>query len=132
MSRSEQLFGGNHQLFACGICCLWILIRSQEKPELDLIELVNELEKAIDNEGGMMEIVESLSSYSDVIHSIGHIVRPRRYEILQALTRIRGIKFEQLPTEVDEDDLRIKKEAEERKRMLAELWANRRNKKFSV
>ncbi|GFH59297.1 hypothetical protein CTEN210_15773 [Chaetoceros tenuissimus] len=141
MSRSEQLFGGNHQLFACGICCLWILIKSQEKPELDLVELVNDLEKGIDNEGGMMAIVESLSSsslsshfniHSDVIHSIGHIVRPRRYEILQALTRIRGIKFEHLPTEVDEEDLRIKKEAEERKRMLAELWANRRNKKMSV
>jgi len=89
----------------------------------------------------MMAIVESLSSSSssshfninsDVIHSIGHIVRPRRYEILQTLTRIRGIKFEQLPTEVDEEDLRIKKEAEERKRMLAELWANRRSKKLSI
>lgn len=141
MSRSEQLFGGHHQLFACGICCLWILIRSQEKAEFDLVELVDDLEKTIDKEGGMMAIVESLSSSSssshfnvnsDVIHSIGHIVRPRRYEILQTLTRIRGIKFEQLPTEVDEEDLRIKKEAEERKRMLAELWANRRSKKLSV
>jgi hypothetical protein len=41
---------------------------------------------------------------------------------------MRGITFEELPTEVDEEDMKIKREAEERKRMLAELWANRRRK----
>lgn len=47
-----------------------------------------------------------------------------------ALSRMREISFEeQLPTIADDVDLNIKRETEERKRMLAELWAHRRQKK---
>jgi hypothetical protein len=134
MTRCEQLLGGYHQLFACGICALWILKLAKEKPELDLNELVNELDKTLDQEAGMVSLVKSMSTpspapsaqYFSLLLNIGHIIRPRRYEVIMALTRIRGIKFDQLPTEADEDDIRVKEAAEERKRSLAKLWANRR------
>jgi hypothetical protein len=51
-----------------------------------------------------------------VIHNIGQVFRPRRYEILQALTRIRGIKLKKLHTEIDDEDLRIKKKKAEEKK----------------
>lgn len=136
MTRCEQLLGGKHQLYACGICAVWILKHARDNPEMDLNELVNELEKTIDVSGGIVSLIESMSPqcstasplHASLLLSVGHITRPRRYEILMALTRMRGMKFVELPTEVDEDDLRIKNEEQERKRMLAELWANRRNK----
>jgi hypothetical protein len=136
MTKCEQLIGGNCHLYACGIFALWVLKRAQQKPELDMHDLVNELDVILDGEGGMKSIIESFGASKgnpspiicSLLDHVGHIYRPRRYEILMALTRMRGITFEELPTEVDEEDMKIKREAEERKRMLAELWANRRRK----
>jgi len=136
MTRCEQLLGGNHQLYACGICALWTLKLAKEKIELDMNELLNELDKTLDQKGGMISLIKSLSApnpatsplYASLLLNVGHIIRPRRYEVIMALTRMRGIIFDELPTETDEEDLRIKNEAEERKRTLAELWANRRTK----
>eukprot|EP00557_Chaetoceros_sp_GSL56_P010190 CAMPEP_0176481588 /NCGR_PEP_ID=MMETSP0200_2-20121128/2906_1 /TAXON_ID=947934 /ORGANISM="Chaetoceros sp., Strain GSL56" /LENGTH=710 /DNA_ID=CAMNT_0017877815 /DNA_START=70 /DNA_END=2202 /DNA_ORIENTATION=- len=138
MTKCEQLIGGNCHLFGCGICALWILKRARQKPELDMHDLVSELDIILDGGGGMKSIIDSFvsskSTSSPILFSlleqhVGHIYRPRKFEILMALTRMRGISFEELPTEVDEEDMKIKREAEERKRMLAELWANRRHKK---
>ncbi len=138
MARCEQLLGGKRQLYGCGFCVLWLMKNAKVKPELDLNQLLDELEDTMDRSGnGLMSVVDSLCSgavarspaFTSIIACVGYAYRPRRYEIFMALTRIRGIKFEELPTEVDEEDLRIKKEAEERKKALAELWANRRKKK---
>jgi hypothetical protein len=137
MSRCEQLLGGNSQLFGCGICVLWILKHSMVHQDLDINELLDALEKVMDDSNGIQGIIKSMvectdftrsSMYHTLIEFTGHAYRPRRYEVSQALTRIRGISFHELPTEVDEEDLKSKKEAEERKRALAELWANRRKK----
>lgn len=137
MTKCEQLIGGNCHLFGCGICALWILKRARQKPELDIHELVSELDIILDGGGGMKSIIDSFVSSKStsspmlfsLLEHVGHIYRPRKFEILMALTRMRGIYFEELPTEVDEEDMKLKREAEERKRMLAELWANRRQKK---
>lgn len=134
MTRCEQLLGGNSQLFGCGICVLWVLKHSMVHPDLDINDLLDSLEKIMDHSNGIQCILKSMepsdftksSIYHSLIEFTGHACRPRRYEVAQALTRIRGILFHELPTEVDEEDLKIKREAEERKRALAELWANRR------
>lgn len=136
MSRCEQLLGGNPQLFGCGICILWMLKHSMTHPDLDINELLDALEKVMDDSNGIEGILKSADSthftkssiYHSLIEFTGHAYRPRRYEVAQALTRIRGISFHELPTEIDEEDMKIKREAEERKRALAELWANRRKK----
>jgi len=136
MTRCEQLLGGIWQLYGCGICVLWLLKHSKSKPDFDLNQLLDELEDVMDKSGGIVAIMHALSSAgtstspisSYLLESIGHAYRPRRYEVLMALTRMRGITFGELPTEVDEEDFALKREAEEKKRMLAELWANRRKK----
>lgn len=137
MTRCEQLMGGNPQLFGCGLCVLWILNFSSQHPELDLNELLDALEDMFDKQAGFQSIIENWKSnesiaslsYQSLLKFTGHAYRPRRFEIAQALTRIRGLTFHELPTEVDEEDIRIKKEAEERKRALAELWANRKTRR---
>lgn len=139
MTKCEQLIGGNCHLYGCAIFALWIIKHSRENPGLDLHDLLGKLDTILDSEEGvgMKAIMESFGSSKfdsssilcSLLKNVGHIYRPRRYEIFMALTRMRGVTFEQLPTEVDEEDLKIKREAEERKRMLAELWANRRQKK---
>jgi hypothetical protein len=136
MSRCEQLLGGNPQLFGCGICVLWMLKHSMTHPDLDINQLLDALEKVMDDSNGIEGILKSADSthftkssiYHSLIEFTGHAYRPRRYEVAQALTRMRGISFRELPTEIDEEDMKIKREAEERKRALAELWANRRKK----
>lgn len=135
LSRCEQILGGKWQLFGCGICALWILQLSRSEPEMDLNELVDKVEQKMDS-NGFASIVDSLSNSSpemsnaslSLYENVGLAFRPRRYEIIMALTRLRGIVFGELPTEVDEEELALKREAEERKRALAELWANRRKK----
>lgn len=138
MARSEQLMGGKYQLYGCGVGVLWLMKNAKAKPELDMNQLLDELEDIMDRSGhGIMSILDSLCSgvtnkslaYSSLVENVGYAYRPRRYEIFMALTRMRGVVFDELPTEIDEEDLRIKREAEERKRALAELWANRRKKK---
>ena len=135
LTRCEQILGGKWQLFGCGICALWILRLASSESDLDLNELVDKLESTMDSTG-LASVINSLSTtgsemstiYCSLLENLGHAYRPRRYEILMTLTRLRGIVFGELPTEVDVEALAVKREAEERKRALAELWANRRKK----
>ena len=60
---------------------------------------------------------------------MGCAYRPRRYEVGQALTRLRGIRFEQLPVEDDGGvAAAAAAEVQRKKRELADLWAARREK----
>lgn len=134
MTRCEQIMG-KWQLFACGICVIRILSLAKAKPDLDLNELVDEIESEMDMKGFHSSLFTDLSMntekstiYNSLLENLGLTYRPRRYEILMAVTRMRGLIFGELPTEVDVKDLALKQAAEERKRALAELWANRRKK----
>ena len=65
-----------------------------------------------------------------LIATVGYALRPRRYEIMMALSRMRGIEFEELPAndKVREELERKERLEQEKRRKLAELWANRRKK----
>ena len=62
------------------------------------------------------------------IESVGFAQRPRLFEVGQALTRLRGVKLEELPVEDDGSDAAAEREAQRRKQVLADLWAARREK----
>ncbi len=132
LSRSEQLFGRKPQLYGCGLCVAWILRESKLHPDLGLPQLLERLDNVLDSEG-----MEKLSPYRPsaesvdstlLVESLGFAVRPRKYEIGQALTRMRGICMENLPEEEDEEEAAARREAEQRKQQLAELWNARRTK----
>ena len=132
LSRCEQLLGGKYQICGCAICLVWLLKTASYNPTLDLNQLLDELERALDGPNSFQGIVASISSsgkmFSSLITTLGYALRPRRYEVVMALHRMRGIEFEELPP----DDKTIaeltakEREEEERKRILAELWAKRR------
>jgi hypothetical protein len=135
MTRCEQLLQGKHQLYGCGICVIWILKAATENPSLDLNQLLDKLEVELDSSTSFGGILKSLSPSGQVsnmlLTALGYATRPRRYEIMMALSRMRGIKFEDLPPDNDiAAEIEAKeREEEEKKRILAELWANRRKKK---
>ncbi len=134
LSRCEQLLAGKYQLYGCAICVVWLLKTATNNPTLDLNQLLDKLESALDRTDSFHGILASISSSGKVsdslLKTLGYAIRPRRYEVIMALNRMRGIEFEELPP----DDKTIaelsakEREEEERKRILAELWANRRKK----
>jgi hypothetical protein len=134
MTKCEQLLGRKYQLYGCAICVVWLLKTSVACPSLDLNQLLDRVESALDGPSSFNEVIESLSSENKVSQSLtsllGYALRPRRYEILMALSRMRGITFEELPPDDDvlAEITRKQQEEEEKKKRLAELWANRRKK----
>ncbi|CAB9517628.1 ABC transporter ATPase [Seminavis robusta] len=133
LSRSEQLMGKKPQLYACGQCVLWLIREAQAHPGVGMSELLSKLDATIDNKG-MLEVftanspldLTKSSHWVNLLAASGFAFRPRKYEIGQAFYRMRGIKLEHIPEEEDAEEERIRKEAERRKRELAELWAKRR------
>ncbi len=134
MTRCEQLLAGKHQLYGCAICTLWVLRAASTNPTLDMNELLDELDQAFDGLNGFEGVIRSISPNCNIAESllqaIGYACRPRRYEILMALSRMRGIEFEELPLEdrIVAEMKQKEREEEEKRRLLAELWANRRKK----
>jgi hypothetical protein len=139
-SRLGQLLG-KKQLFATGLCVAWILQHAPINAEAGLKDLLKRLDSVLDR-GGMNLVVNQLketdivySSFSfsksmiQVFESVGYVERPRNFEIGQALTRMRGIRFEEVAMQDDdgsEEAARI--EAENRKKALVALWEKRRSK----
>mmetsp|Transcript_24418 Transcript_24418/g.36431 ORF Transcript_24418/g.36431 Transcript_24418/m.36431 type:complete len:152 (-) Transcript_24418:1728-2183(-) len=134
LSRCEQLLAGKYQLYGCAICVVWLLKAATHNPTLDLNQLLDKLETALDGPNSFQGILCSISSSgivsNSLLQTLGYAIRPRRYEVMMALHRIRGIEFEELPPdEAMAAELTAKeREEEEKKRILAELWANRRKK----
>ena len=65
-----------------------------------------------------------------VLDTVGFVTRPRKYEVAMALTRMRGVTLQPAPPEEeDEEAAVVAREVEERKYIIAELWANRRTTK---
>eukprot|EP00536_Pseudo-nitzschia_multiseries_P016100 jgi/Psemu1/220148/e_gw1.1019.44.1 len=140
-SRFEQLLG-KRQLFAAGVCVAWILQNAPMHPDLGVKDLLALLDSKLENEG-MRHILDALKetvtdgspravvskSMIQVLESVGYLERPRTFEVGQALTRIRGIRFEDMPMPVDEAEEAARLEEERRKKALADMWAKRRSKK---
>ena len=156
MSKCSQLVGNaSEQLYGCGLCILWLMQQSQLHPMDDLCDLLDRMEGLLNSSnGGMNKLVASLKHETtndisdvlskflvshdvlDLLESVGFAYRPRRHEVAMALTRMRGMKFDILPEKpkmidskesAEEEAKRL--EEESKKRALAELWANRRNKR---
>jgi len=129
MARCEQLFGRSEQLYGAGLCVAWIIEHSKSHPDLGLRALLDALDNELDRAGGMKGLLASLpESKEDVLECLGYASRPRRYEVAMALTRMRGICFDEIPNVDDGSEEEAARKAEERKKALAELWANRRKK----
>jgi len=129
MTRCEQLFGRSEQLYGAGLCVAWIIGYSKSHPDLGLGALLDALDNELDRSGGMKGLLASLpESKEDVLECLGYASRPRRYEVAMALTRMRGICFDEIPNIDDGSEEEARRKAEERKAALAELWANRRKK----
>jgi Predicted ATPase of the ABC class len=134
LSRCEQLMGKKPQLYACGQCVLWLIREAQAHPGVGMAMLLAKLDETIDSKG-MLEVF--MENGADIVKSThwvhllaasGFAYRPRRYEIGQAFFRMRGMKLEHIPEDDDNEEERIRREAERRKRELAEMWAKRRPK----
>eukprot|EP00559_Dactyliosolen_fragilissimus_P008356 CAMPEP_0184862590 /NCGR_PEP_ID=MMETSP0580-20130426/7035_1 /TAXON_ID=1118495 /ORGANISM="Dactyliosolen fragilissimus" /LENGTH=486 /DNA_ID=CAMNT_0027360527 /DNA_START=394 /DNA_END=1851 /DNA_ORIENTATION=+ len=126
LTRCEQLLGGKWQLYGCGLCVVWILRLSIQNPKMSINELLNKLDSVVDS-GGMIEIIQQLCKDTDlvklsILKSVGFIYRPRRYEVAMALVRLRGITFENMPADVGDEEAKAAKEAERRRKELAEMW----------
>lgn len=135
MTRCEQLLAGKHQLYGCAICAIWVLKSAQEYPLLDLNQLLDKLEEKLDGPYSFDGIIRALcpnnrNHLDSLTRTLGYALRPRRYEIMMAISRMRGVKFEELPptSDVLDEIQRKEREEEEKRRKLAELWANRRKK----
>lgn len=128
MSRCEQLLGKKPQLYGCGICILWLMEVAQANPNLGLPDLLSKLDKAMDAEG-LASLVGDIATWSWLLESQGFAYRPRRFEVGQALTRLRGIQLEEIPIPDDESLAAAKEEAERKKQALLEMWNSRRKSK---
>jgi len=78
------------------------------------------LDAELDKFHGTKDIFES--------YPPGYVVlRPRRYEVAMALSRMQGMEFEVLPSKLDRS--KEEKEEEERRNALTRLWNLRRKKR---
>ena len=98
--------------------------------------LIASLQQSQAASGSDTNVLSELLSSHDILDlwsTVGNAFRPRRHEVAQALTRMRGLKFDILPEkpkvmELSPEDEAKRLEEESKKRALAELWANRRKK----
>lgn len=136
LHRCEQLVGKKPQLYGCGQCVIWLLREAKERPEIGVQGHLSKLEETIDKHGLLKvfadnaeaESLEKSVAWKHLLQASGFAYRPRKYEIGQALTRMRGLKMEHIPLEDDGEEERIRREAERRKEELAKMWAARRPK----
>jgi hypothetical protein len=138
LSRCEQLLGKKPQLYGCGVCVVWLLEASRKYPKLGMPDLLKKLDAVLD-ERGILSVVlgdgglvgngvnDKSTTWKLLLNTMGCAYRPRRYEVGQALTRLRGIVFEELPAEDDRGVAAAAAEEERKKRELAELWSARRD-----
>lgn len=129
MSRCEQLMGKKPQLYGCGLCVVWLLGHARRHPELGLSDLLRKLDEALDEKGLLALILEDKdvsATWKALVESLGCAYRPRRFEVGQALTRLRGIVLEAIHVEDDGSDAAAEVEAERRRNELLAIWNNRR------
>lgn len=142
MSRCEQLMGKKPQLYGCGLCVLWLLQVSRKYPELGIPALLEKLDCFLDEEGfaGVVGLSKTndvatdaemvSSAWKFLIEALGCAYRPRKFEVGQALTRLRGVLLEETPIHDDGSEAAALAEAERKKQELLELWNSRRKNKL--
>ena len=131
MSRCEQLLGKKHQLYGCGLCVAWILDQARKQPDIGLRDLLRKLDEAMDEKGLSAMILEDSIAWKALVELQGFACRPRRYEVGQALTRLRCISMEELAVEDDDAEAAAQAEAERKRQVLLELWNARRMNKLA-
>jgi hypothetical protein len=144
MSRCEQLMGKKPQLYGCGLCVVWLMEVARKHPELGLPDLLKKADQTLDERSllslisNATELIQSDSAltrmsatWNVLVESLGCAYRPRRFEIGQALTRLRGISLEEIPVEDDGSEAAAKAEAERKRQELLEIWNRRRKNPFS-
>lgn len=136
MSRIEQLLGKKPQLYGAGLCVIRLLEASRQHPDAGLLDLLNILDDEMD-QNGFVSILEDPSNgvsltgtlgWRLLVEAVGFAYRPRKFEVGQALLRLRGIVLEELPVVEDAAEVAARLEAERKKQELLEMWNQRRKK----
>ena len=126
LSRCEQLL--KCQLYGCGLGILLLLRIARENPRIGLSEMLDKLDLVWESVS-----IRRSTHWKSVLETVGCLYRPRKFEVGQALMRMRGAVLEELPMVDDGSEAAAALEAERKKRQLAELWQSRRgNKKNNV
>jgi len=136
MSRCEQLMGKKPQLYGCGLGVVYLLKAARLNPEIGLPDLLMKMDDAFDSNGLLGLLLENgklspndknlSSTWKVLVESLGCAYRPRRFEVGQALTRLRGIVMEEIAVEDDGSEAAAKAEAERKKQELLAIWNARR------
>lgn len=139
MSRCEQLLGKKPQLYGTGLGGLCLLEASQRHPDQGMAGLLSHTEDNFDRDGFVSSLcagngksnvrVHESAHWKMLVELVGCAFRPRRFEVGQALTRLRGVAFDNLPEVEDDAVVAAREEAERKKRELLEMWSKRRAKK---
>merc|ERR1712071_516177 len=124
--------------FGCGMCLAWLLKYASDHPNIGTQELLQKLDDVLDttNIGGMKALQTfhfedqgdqylNCSTWSSMVKQVGFAYRPRRYEVAMALSRMRGMKFQNIPSPIDEYAMKAaaaKLEAERKKQELLAVW----------
>jgi hypothetical protein len=154
MSRCEQLLGKKPQLYGCGVGALWVLDAARRRPDLGLPDLLRMLDEHWDERGLASAVAldddesdddrplgvsdgphardssQRLRAWRGVLEATGLAYRPRRFEVGQALTRLRGIQLEEIVVEDDGSEAARKADEERKKQELLEMWSSRRKNKL--
>ena len=148
LSRCEQLLGRKAQLYGCGICALLLLDMAKQHPDLALADLLAKMDKDLNDQGFASllpmlssssaasaaldhgNMISSTSNWNLLVETLGCAYRPRRYEVGQAVCRLRGITFEELPVEDDGSEAAAKAEEERKRKELLDMWNARRKNKL--
>ena len=130
MSRCEQLVGKKMQLYGCGLCVLFVLELARSNPGFGLADLLRMMDEHLDRHG-LASLVSSTSPPCNeaLLDRLGYALRPRRFEVGQALTRLRGIKLQEIEVEDDGSEAAARAEAERKRQEMLELWNSRRKNK---
>lgn len=135
MSKCEQLMGRKSQLYGCGLCLVWLLEESRKRPQVGLKQLLEKMDQSLD-ETDFASLILANGTHGATLRedtllaTIGSAYRPRRFEVGQALTRLRGIQLENTPVEEDEEEKARLAEEERKKKELMDLWNSRRKNKL--
>lgn len=131
MSRIEQLLGKTGQLLGCGLGVVWVLSSAKRNTDRSLRELLEDFDGEMDRSGftSLIQQAGDPGDYGPLLEQVrGSALRPRRFEVGQAILRLRTVTMVELPVEDDGSEAAAQAEAERRKRELLEIWNNRRKK----
>jgi hypothetical protein len=140
MSRCEQLLGKRPQLYGTGLCTLSLMdsCRQPEHTDLGMADLLVQLDAALDDSGLVGCLTDEYtccrppyesSHWKLLVETMGFAYRPRRFEVGQALTRMRFVKLEEISVEADPAELAAQAEAVRKKQEFLDMWSKRRASK---